>query len=122
VHSQPAGRIGSACYLIGLQRVDPPKADALAVDLDRVSVDHGCPADDVSPAGLPNRCRSPTQRANTRHISCPLPNLASVDLALDNFNQNPFFLLLSKVTVRYLYRGGFLGSFTIGVRSSLPSA
>ncbi len=33
-----------------------------------------------------------------------------------------FFLLLSKVTVRYLKRGGFRGSFTIGTRSSLPSA
>jgi hypothetical protein len=38
------------------------------------------------------------------------------------FHQKPFFLLLSSVTVRYLYRGGFLGSFTIGLRSSLPSA
>jgi hypothetical protein len=36
--------------------------------------------------------------------------------------QNPFFLLLSKVTFRYGNRGGFLGSFTIGFRSSLPSA
>jgi hypothetical protein len=36
--------------------------------------------------------------------------------------QNPFFLVLSKVTFRYGERGGFLGSFTIGVRSWLPSA
>ena len=36
--------------------------------------------------------------------------------------QNPFFLLLSNVTFRYGNRGGFLGSLTIGFRSSLPSA
>ena len=36
--------------------------------------------------------------------------------------QNPFFLDLFKVTFRYRNRGGFLGSFTIGFRSSLPSA
>src|ERR1700679_3110758 len=36
--------------------------------------------------------------------------------------QNPFFLLLSKVTLRYGNRGGFLGSLTIGFRTSLPSA
>jgi hypothetical protein len=36
--------------------------------------------------------------------------------------QTPFFRLLSKVTFRYAYRGGFLGSFTIDLRSSLPSA
>ena len=35
--------------------------------------------------------------------------------------QNPFFLLLSKVTVRCLYRGGFRGSLTMGIHSSLPS-
>jgi hypothetical protein len=38
------------------------------------------------------------------------------------YRQNPFFLLLSNVTFRYGNRGGFLGSLTIGFRSSLPSA
>ena len=33
--------------------------------------------------------------------------------------QKPFFLLFSKLTVRYRYRGGFLGSFTIGVRAAV---
>jgi hypothetical protein len=36
--------------------------------------------------------------------------------------QNPFFLLLFNVTFRYGNGGGFLGSLTIGFRSSLPSA
>ncbi len=35
---------------------------------------------------------------------------------------NALFRLLSKVTFRYAYRGCLLGSFTIGLRSSLPSA
>jgi hypothetical protein len=48
----------------------------------------------------------------------------SMKAALDAWGdfQNPFFLLLSKVTFRYGNRDRFLGSFMIGSRSSLPSA